>query len=312
MEIETAIMHHYNEAEDLIFLNQKVMRLATMPEFEEALIKIFESFLRFSQKRDYHLEDSSVFDKIQEEDFIQQSQEDAKRIFSYRKEEAKNRNILFLACKIYHNEIEYYAFYEFHLRSAFISQDDQIEKELILPDRFASSKFAVFLDLFNYEGSVKVNEKDYAWFQESYQIDLVPNAKEAYQMLDRWTQEIASNRGGSPLEQSLENKKTLSHLSESFDVIASADFGEEVLGGLDEKEQALLSERFEIENFNEELDLSALRKARVSNKLHLITDKGIEVIIPLKDLVLDQVLEIDDSLHESKIILKNVGEIISK
>lgn len=309
VEVESAVIHYYYESENTITMSDKVLNLAQMPEFEEALTKIFQSFLRYSQQKTFKLEDSGAFKDIEEEHFIKQSQRDAKNIFNLRKQDAKNRIIMCLACKVYHDEKVFYTFYEFHPKTAFVPNKDQIERELTLPDRFASSKLAVMFDMFDYEGAVKVNEKDYSWFADTYQVDVIPNAKETYQMIHRWTQEIAEKRGLDPIKQGLENKKVLSHLSDSFDVVSAEDFSEEVLGGIDEAEKALLQERFAIEKIEDELDLAALRKARVSQNIMIKTDKGIEVKIPLKDLILDDVLEIDDSLQEINIILKNVGDL---
>ena len=315
MLIESAVIHSYDQKENARIFGEKTLNLMHHPELEALLIKMFKSFQNTALASKLKFNENSSHLLLLENDFkfMAQSERDAKDFFNYYQNEYANKNINLIFALIHQEEESYYCMFELHAKRGLIktSQED-LSPSLIFPDTFASSKSAFMINLNENDGKVKVYEKHQAWFKENFDCELIPNAKRSYQVIKEVSAQITDERNEDPLLQDIKTKETLNHISSSFDEISVLDFLEESLGGLDEKENEIVKNRFEIEQMEDLLDLQSLRKSRISNRLHMISEYGVEIIIPLDQLDPEVVLDIREDGTDQVIELKHIGKIISK
>lgn len=315
MLIESAIIHSYDQKENARIFGQQTLNLLHHLELEALLTKMFKSFnnTALASKLKFTEESPYLFLLEKNYNFKEQSVQDAKKIFDYYQNEYSNKNINLLFALIHYEEDSYYCMFELHAKQGLVknSQED-LEPSLVFPDTFASTKFALMINLNENDGKVKVYEKHQAWFKETYLCEIIPNAKRTFGIIQEITAKICDERKIDPLRQDIKTKETLNHISGSFDEISAKDFLEESLGGLDENEAAYIERRFEQEQMEDQLDLLSLRKSRISNRLHMISEYGVEIIIPLDQLDPDVVLDIFEDGTDQVVQLKHIGEIISK
>ena len=315
MLIESAIIHSYDQVENARIFGQQTLNLMHHIELEALLTKMFKSFnnTALASKIKFNEDSPYLFMLEKEFKFMDQSIKDAKKIFDYYQNEYSNKNINLIFALIHDEESSYYCIFELHAKLGLVknSQED-LEPSLVFPDSFASTKFSLMIHLTENDGKVKVYEKHQTWFKENYDCEVIPNAKKTFGIIQEITAQISDERQINPLKQEIKTKETLNHISTSFDEISAKDFLEESLGGLDEAEADYINDRFAREQMEDHLDLQSLRKSRISNRLHMISEYGVEIIIPLDQLDPDVVLDIFEEGTDQVIQLKHIGDISSK
>lgn len=321
MNIQRLIIHSLDQNLETQILSNKQMNL-NEHAFTEDYIKGFaKACLNSSATYGGRLKPESPFHEIIQSkyDFLAWSQKVAKKHFAFHKNQEASKNLNLIYGQLEHGDDLYFVGFEVHGKDGFMriaKKEEGLENEIvhngmILPNTFASVQSAFMLNLQSAELYLKGRPEYEEFFMELFDCDLIANSKTAYSSMQAVVEEIMDKRELESFPKVIKLKEILGNVASEFDLVSSSDVLQEVLEGTSDEESQRISELFMDDNVEDDLDLRKLKKSRILSRHRIKTENGIEIILPLNELDLDHVFQLEEAEDGSMDIrIKNVGKLI--
>ena len=321
MIIQRLIIHSLDENLETQILSKKQMNLNDNAYTEEYIKRFAKSCLNSSATYTGRLNQDSSFHEIIDAkfDFITTTQKIAKQHFAFHKNQDASKNLNLLYSLLEHGDDLYLAGFEVHGKDGFIriaKQEDDVENHIvhnamILPNTFASVQSAFMLNLSNAELYLKGKPEHEDFFQTLFDCELIANSKTAFSSMQSAIEDIMEQREGESLPKIIHLKEILGNVASEFDLVSSTDVLEEVLEGMNDTESMRVKKSMLDENVEDDLDLRKLRKSRILSRHRVKTETGIEIILPLNEIDLNEVFIIEENPDGSTDIrIKNIGKLV--
>ena len=321
MNIQRLIIHSLDQNLETEILSDKQMDLNDHAFTEDYIKRFAKSCLNSSATYQGKLNSESNFHEIIQSkfDFIQISKDISKKHFSFHKNQEASKNLNLIFAQLEHGDDLYLACFEVHGSDGFIrvaTRGETIDNEIvhngmILPNTFASVKSAFMLNLESAELYLKGKPEYQAYFQELFDCEIIANSKAAFSTMLAVVEEVMEKREEESFPKVIHLKEILGNVASEFDLVSTSDVLEEVLEGTNDEESMTIQEHFTEDNVEDDIDLRKLKKSRILSRHRIKTETGIEIILPLNELDLEQVFSIEDNPDGTKDIrIKNIGKLM--
>lgn len=318
LEIQRLIIHSLDENLQTEILSERQMNLNDQKYTEDYIKRFVKSCLNSSGSYKGEFNETSKFKESIDEslNFVELTKELSKKTFALHKRLGDSKNLNLIYALVENVDELLLCFFEVHGKDGFIrivNKDDVIENKIIhnsmiLPNTFASVKASFILNLENYDlclnGGVDYKE----FFVELFDCELVANSKTAFGTMEEVIGEIMEQREEDALNKIIQTKETLHEVAQEYDIVSTEDVINEILEHPNDEEKEFIQEKFIHENIQDDLDLKKLKKSRVLSRHRIKTENGFEIVIPLNEMDLEPVFEVEENPDGTRnIIIKNVG-----
>lgn len=321
MNIQRLIIHSLDENLETEILSKKQVNLNDNAYTDEYIKRFAKSCLNSSATYTGRLNAESPFHEIIDSkfEFIEWSRTIAKKHFAFHRTQDASKNLNLLYSLLEHGDDLYLASFEVHGKDGFIriaKKEDDIENQIvhnamILPNTFASVQSAFMLNLTSGELFLKGKPEHEEFFETLFDCELIANSKRAFSSMQNAIEDIMEAREEESLPKIIHLKEILGNVASEFDLVSSSDVLEEVLEGMNPSESMRVKENLDLENVEDDLDLRKLRKSRVLSRHRVKTESGIEIILPLNEIDLNQVFQIEENPDGTvDIHIKNIGKLV--
>lgn len=181
----------------------------------------------------------------------------------------------------------------------------------ILPSTFASIKGGFLLNL--QDGSLKVRYRasNREFLENLLDCTMVATAKESFKVVDALVHHISDQRDEDRLTNAIKARSIISDNVEVFDEIEPVQILKEVFTDLNDQENNLITASFEANHLGQFMNLKEVNRSSMIRKHRIITESGIEIMIPLDIVDVTHMIDIQENESgKTTITLKNVGKIL--
>lgn len=309
---------HHQDSNGGIFLSDREMNLNQYLPVEGFIKKLTKSLVGSASATEIKLLEDSVFLELinTQFSFIEKSKEIAKDYFETF-EFTGARNILFSMIDI-GEEILFVGF-EMKSKSGFVEGKEDmngLQNTLnysagILSDRFSGVGQAFCLYLTS--GNLKVKTKTLSMFEDFVLGERIANAKDSFITVDNIVTEMSIGR---------EDNKTLNRIKAKriiLDMDAQDEeggeyslFADEIIKGvfedLEEEELLNIGQTLQDKGVHNPIPLKNIQNNAVVKKHKIVTETGIEILLPIDSLAVEELIEVDEKT--GTILIRNTGKIL--
>lgn len=321
MNIQRLIIHSLDQNLETQIISDKQMNLAQDGYTEDYIKRFAKSCLNSSATFGGRLNAESKFHEIIQSkyDFLETTQKIAKKHFAFHKNQEASKNLNLIYAQIDHADELYLSCFEVHGSDGFIRvakneegmENQIIHNGMILPNNFASVKSAFMLNLETGQLFLKGKQDYEEFFKELFDCEIIANSKTAYSTMQSVIEQVMENREEESFPKIIHLKEILGSVASEFDLVSSSDVLQQVLETINDEESIKIKEHFEDGNVEDDLDLRKLKKSRMLSRHRIKTENGIEIILPLNEIDLDHVFQLEEAADGSMDIrIKNVGKLI--
>ena len=322
MAITKVVIHSLDAENKRMLFSERVLNLSQHQEVEALISKLFKSFKNSASTSRALLNETSKFREVLNTkfDFLDTTQTYAKTIFMSRLmgEIVKDSNMVF--AQIDEQETTYLLCMEMKSRPAYIKTtevEQGVENSLkhnmvVLSDTFTSVETGFNLDLSTGELKVKTSIENEELVMEALDCQIIANTKNAFSVVSALVSSISESRQEERTPHILKAKQVLSDHMTYLEEIESKDLLSAVYEDLNDEELSLIDSTLEEHLVQDNLILNDLKRGSIISKHKIVTESGIEIIIPVGDVNIDSILDIVyNEQGQVSIHLNNIGKIIS-
>lgn len=251
--------------------------------------------------------------------FFEMSKKISKEWFAYLKNSDLENSINLVVLQVDVEDTSYLAVFEVENKSGYIintqtSEDIQniiLFNQGILPKTFSSIKSAFLLDLNFGNLSVRYNNTNKEFLSEFLDCKMMATAKESFKVVDSLVGYISEKRNEPRLENTIKARTIISESVELIEEIEPSQILKQIFHNLDDEELNVLDSSLEANDVGDTINLKEVNRSSLIRKHRIVTESGIEIILPIHELEVSEMVEInEESNGKISILLKNVGRIL--
>lgn len=315
MSVLKVVIHSVDNQLDTVILSEKMINLSQNVALDDYILKMFVAFKKSSAtSKGKLLEGSFLKDNIgsSEFDFMALSKEIAQDWFDHYQGSNTYTSLNLIFTMVETEESVEYAMFEVMGRAGYLKVDDDIEQNMgILSDSFASCKAAFSFDLESGNLWVKVTQNTQDYLEDILGFETIPNAKKTLEIVDAMIDYVSTSRNENVLDNKIKSKQFVLDAAELFDEVEPKRIINHVFESLDSEELGFIEDTVNETHLPSLIDSTHVNRLSSRKKHRILTDFGIEVILPIASMKVDEVLEvIEQENGQVDIILKNVGKVL--
>lgn len=315
MDVNKVVVHTLDSHERRMNLAQEQVNLNSSRDIEDLILKITRSFQGSSTISHAILEEDSPLQALinTQYDFMAYSRDYAKAWFQHAmlSEDYLSSNLIF--AQVEQGDTLLLVALEMRNRSAYIKiEKDFIHNDEVLNATFSNVKSGFILDLNEGILLVKSLQDTKEIMQEILGCQLKANSRETFKVVDAIVDSISESRKELPLLNTLKVKQVITDNQNFIDTVRPDDLVRAVFEDISETELSLVKDSLEENHAEDVIVLKDIKKTSIASKHKIITESGIEIIIPIDSVDINRILKIEeDDKGQTNIILNNIGKIIT-
>lgn len=321
MNITKAVVHTLDNDCSTIIMSEQPLSLNNNTSVEIYLEKLVKGILNSVSVSDTNLGLNTYFQDFvgQTFPFLDATQRIAKDWFNNIKAQgdAKPCNLVFVQAD--KEDVSYLCVFEIRNKDGYIkftqnqtsTENTILYNQGILPSTFASVKGALLLNL--NDGALRVRHRpnNREFLELLLDCKMIANAKESFKVVDSLVHYISDLREDDRLTNAIKARSIITENVEIYDEIEPAQIVKEVFKQLSDDETKVMETSFEANNLGKFMNLKAVNRSSMIRKHRIITESGIEVLLPLDTLDITHMVDIQENENgKTTITLKNVGKIL--
>lgn len=321
MNITKAVVHTLDNDCSTIIMSEQPLSLNNNTSVEIYLEKLVKGILNSVSVSDTNLGLNTYFQDFvgQTFPFLDATQRIAKDWFNNIKAQgdAKPCNLVFVQAD--KEDVTYLCVFEIRNKDGYIkftqnqtaTENTILYNQGILPSTFASVKGALLLNL--NDGTLRVRHRpnNREFLELLLDCKMIANAKESFKVVDSLVHYISDLREDDRLTNAIKARSIITENVEIYDEIEPAQIVKEVFNQLSDDETKVMESSFEANNLGKFMNLKAVNRSSMIRKHRIITESGIEVLLPLDTLDITHMVDIQENENgKTTITLKNVGKIL--
>lgn len=321
MNITKAVVHTLDNDCSTIIMSEQPLSLNNNTSVEIYLEKLVKGILNSVSVSDTNLGLNTYFQDFvgQSFPFLDATQRIAKDWFNNIKAQgdAKPCNLVFVQAD--KEDVTYLCVFEIRNKDGYIkftqnqtaTENTILYNQGILPSTFASVKGALLLNL--NDGTLRVRHRpnNREFLESLLDCKMIANAKESFKVVDSLVHYISDLREDDRLTNAIKARSIITENVEIYDEIEPAQIVKEVFNQLSDDETKVMESSFEANNLGKFMNLKAVNRSSMIRKHRIITESGIEVLLPLDTLDITHMVDIQENENgKTTITLKNVGKIL--
>lgn len=315
MDVSKVIVHSLDAHERRMVLAQAQVNLNSSKDIEDLILKLTKSFQSSSGISRAILDEDSPLQNLigQQFDFMEYSKSFAKTWFqsAMLSEDYLSSNLIF--AQVDQGDTALLVCLEMRNRSAYIKIDgDFVHNDSVWNATFSNVKSGFVLDLNEGVLLVKTLMDTKDLMEATLMCELKANSRETFQVVDTLVDAISEQRNERPLMNTLRVKQVVTDNQNFIDTVRPDDLVRAVFEDLSETELSLIHASLEEHHAEDDIVLKDLRKTTIASKHKIITESGIEIIVPIDSVDISRILSVvEDDEGQTNIILNNIGKIIT-
>lgn len=318
MDIMNAVIHSVDHEQKTVVLSKQQINLSENKEFDTFVIKLLRSLKNSVSSSKARLNDASILKSYigVPFDFMSVATHIATQWF-----DTYTSNALYTSCNLIfafvdNGDYAEFCMFEVMSRYGFLKVVDDETNTIkqnsgVLIPSYASIKTAFTLNLENGDMLVKHQGETQEILERILDFETLANAKKSIEVLNSVVDYLSTKRDDEGVFNAIKSKQRISEDAELFEEVEPTKIIESVFESLNEEERTFIKESFEANNMLPLIESDQITRLSGTKKHRIKTENGIEIIIPIDSLDIDQVLEIEtDAFHRIHIHLKNVGKLV--
>lgn len=315
MEVNKVVVHVLDAHERRMVLSPVQVNLNSSRDIEDLILKLVKSFQSSSSISHALLNEDSKLQSLigVQFDFMNYASSFAKTWFqsAMLSEDYVSSNLIF--AQVEQGDTVLLVCLEMRNRSAYIKiEDNFVHNEEVLNATFSNVKSGFILDLNDGVLLVKTLLDTKDLMEDTLGCVIRANSRETFQVVDTLVDTISESRKELPLLNTLKVKQVITDNQNFIDTVRPDDLVRAVFEDLSETELSVVHASLEEHHATEDIVLKDLRKTSIASKHKIITESGIEIIVPIDAVDINQILKIEvDEKGQTNLVLNNVGKIIT-
>lgn len=322
MNINKGVIHSLDRDLQSMILSEKQLNFNTSKDVEPYIAKLAKAFQSSPTASKGKLHSDSKFLSLigTPINFIEETQAIAKRWFDHHiaAMTIESSNLLFAMIDM--GDYLSLAMFEVLSKNGYIkiTQNEQglenalVHNQAILPETFASVKNAFMVNLTTGETLVKYQDLNYReLLEELLECEIIANSKTSFQVVDTLVNTLSEVRDEPRFDNIIKAKQVITDNVDFFDEIEPKQILKEVFDTFSDDEERLIDTTFEQEHVQDMINLKTVNRTQAAKKHRIVTESGIEIILPLDILDVSDIVNITTDINgQVSIELKDIGKIL--
>lgn len=318
MQVVKVIVHSVDNNLDTVVLSKRQINLNQNVELDGLILKFTKGILKSSASSIGVLSEDSIFkQEVSEEfSFMEHSTKIAQEWFDHYEGNTKHTALNLIFALVMDTDTTHFAMFEVNSKPGFLRTSDTEENVIeynsgIMSDSLAGVKTAFVLDIITHEMKVRHTLDTQEYLEEMLSFETIPNTKKNLEILDAMVDYVSEKREEDVTKNAIRSKQLILDNSELFEEVEPKRILETVFNDLDSEELDFINETMEEAKMSPLIPSSEVAKLSARKKHRIRTETGIDVVLPLDSLKLEDMLEIKENDDGSiDLLLKNVGAIV--
>lgn len=321
MNITKAVVHTLDNDCNTIILSEQALNLNNNTSVEIYLEKLVKGILNSVSVSSTHLGINTYFQDYvgQTFPFLESSKRIAQDWFANVKArgEAKPSNLVIVQAD--KDDVSFLCVFEVHNKDGYIkftqnqanTENTILYNQGILPSSFASVKGAFLLNLNDGSLKVRYRSNNREFLETLLDCKMIANAKESFQVVDSLVHHFSDKRNEDRLTNAIKARSVITDNLELFDAIEPAQILKEVFPVMDDNEVSIMDQSFTANHVGDYINLKEVNRSSMIRKHRIITESGIEIILPLDIVDVTHIVDIQENENgNATITLRGVGKIL--
>lgn len=321
MDVTKVVIHSLDLENLRVAYSEKQLNLNTYSDTINLIEKITKSFMNSATISSGILQETSQFKEIINSsfDFMGVARTYAKAWYDryLLGEDIKASSMIF--AQIDYGETVLLVAYEMKSRPAYVGSLNQglsvdntlVHESSVISATLGSVNSGFVLDLQTGETLIKVKADQEEDFMDVMDVEIQANTKKTFNIIDGLVRSIAIKRDEDPNLNVMKTKQVVSDNMAVLEEIRPIDLMSAVYPDLDLDETSQIESSLEASFAVDQLQLKDLKRGQTLLKHKVSTESGIEISIPVSDVNLANLYEIQtDEKGQTNIVIKNVGKVI--
>ncbi len=318
MQVVKVVVHSVDNNLDTVVLSKRQINLNQNVELDSLILKFTKGILRSTASYEGILSEDSIFRQDDEGEFkfMEHTTKLAKEWFDHYVANTKHTALNLIFALVMDTDTTHFAMFEVSSKPGFLRTAEMDENNIeynssIMNDSLASVKTAFVLDIVSHDLKVRHTLDTQDLLEEMLEFETIPNTKKNLEILDAMVDYVSEKREEDITQNAIRSKQLILDNSELFEEVEPKRILETVFENLDEEEELFIKETMDESKMSPLIPSDEVSKLSARKKHRLKTETGIDLVLPLDSLQLDDMLEIiknDDG--STDILIKNVGSIV--
>lgn len=321
MNITKAVVHTLDNDCNTIILSEQALNLNNNTSVEIYLEKLVKGILNSVSVSSTHLGINTYFQDYvgQTFPFLESSKRIAQDWFANVKArgDAKPSNLVIVQAD--KDDVSFLCVFEVHNKDGYIkftqnqanTENTILYNQGILPSTFASVKGAFLLNLNDGSLKVRYRSNNREFLETLLDCKMIANAKESFQVVDSLVHHFSDKRNEDRLTNAIKARSVITDNLELFDAIEPAQILKEVFPVMDDNEVSIMDQSFTANHVGDYINLKEVNRSSMIRKHRIITESGIEIILPLDIVDVTHIVDIQENENgNATITLRGVGKIL--
>lgn len=321
MNITKAVVHTLDNDCNTIILSEQALNLNNNTSVEIYLEKLVKGILNSVSVSSTHLGINTYFQDYvgQTFPFLESSKRIAQDWFANVKArgDAKPSNLVIVQAD--KDDVSFLCVFEVHNKDGYIkftqnqanTENTILYNQGILPSTFASVKGAFLLNLNDGSLKVRYRSNNREFLETLLDCKMIANAKESFQVVDSLVHHFSDKRNEDRLTNAIKARSVITDNLELFDAIEPAQILKEVFPVMDDNEVSIMDQSFAANHVGDYINLKEVNRSSMIRKHRIITESGIEIILPLDIVDVTHIVDIQENENgNATITLRGVGKIL--
>ncbi|WP_159648426.1 nucleoid-associated protein [Erysipelothrix aquatica] len=323
MDINKAIIHTLDDDLKSMILSQQPLNLNNQHAIENYLLKLVKGMQNSTSTTRATIGDRSPFKALigTQFPFLETTQDLARQWFEQyiQNMDYTSNNLVFVLADL--GESVGFGMFELLSKDGVIKITQNVQgvenalvyNHAIMPSGFASVQAGFLIDLTSGDTRVKAVPANRDAIETFLDTTLIANSKQSFQVVDTLIQSISDQRDVDRLPNTIKARQIITDNVELYDEIEPEQILKEIFEDIDEHEASLIHNAFEANNVTDLINLKLMNKTATIKKHRIRTESGIEIILPLDILDVQNIIDIKTDINgRVSIELKDIGKIVEE
>lgn len=314
MQVVKVVVHSVDNNLDTVVLSKRQINLNQNVELDQLVLKFTQGILKSSASFDGILSDNSLL-KETDFQFMDSATRLAQEWFDNYEANTKETALNLIFSLVMDEKSSYFTMFEISSKPGFLrtaeAEENNIEyNSSIMNDSLASVKTAFVYDTITQELKVRHTAHTQELLESMLDFETIPNTKKNLEILDAMVDYVSEKREEDITQNAIKSKQLILDSSELFEEVEPIRIIETVFSDLDSEERLFIDETIQESKMSSLIPSNEVAKLSARKKHRIKTESGIELVLPLDSLKLEDMLEVKHNSDGSvDILLKNVGDI---
>lgn len=315
MDVNKVVVHTLDAQERRMLIAPVQLNLNSSRDIEDLILKLVKSFQTSATVSHAVLNENSKLQALigSQYDFMNFSSDFAKTWFqsAMLSEDYLSSNLIF--AQVDQGDTALLVCLEMRNRSAYIKiENDFVHNNDVFNATFSNVKSGFVLDLNDGVLLVKTLLDTKELMEDTLGCVIRANSRETFKVVDAVVDSISESRKELPLLNTLKVKQVITDNQNFIDTVRPDDLVRAVFEDLSETELSIVEASLEEHQATEDIVLKDIKKTSLASKHKIVTESGIEIIVPIDSVDINRILNIEeDEKGQTNINLFNVGKIIT-